>query len=51
MGLIRKLALPFKGKGGFIGSFLIDYLIFGEDLIEQSQVQQDLLQVQKQVLK
>ena len=32
MGLIRKLALPFKGKGGAIGSFLIDYLIFGEDL-------------------
>ena len=32
MGLIRKLALPLKGKGGFIGSFLIDYLIFGEDL-------------------
>ena len=32
MGLIRKLALPLKGKGGAIGSFLIDYLIFGEDL-------------------
>ena len=32
MGLIRKLALPLKGKGGAIGAFLIDYLIFGEDL-------------------
>ena len=32
MGLIKKLALPLKGKGGAIGSFLIDYLIFGEDL-------------------
>ena len=31
-GLLKKIALPFKGKGGFIGSFLIDYLIFGEDL-------------------
>ena len=31
-GLLRKIAAPFKGKGGFIGSFLIDYLIFGEDL-------------------
>ena len=32
MGLLRKLALPLKGKGGAIGVFLIDYLIFGEDL-------------------
>ena len=32
MGLLRKLALPLKGKGGAIGAFLIDYLIFGEDL-------------------
>ena len=32
MGLIRKLALPLKGKGGAIGSFLIDFLIFGESL-------------------
>ena len=32
MGLIKKLALPLKGKGGAIGSFLIDFLIFGEDL-------------------
>ena len=31
-GLLKKIAAPFKGKGGFIGSFLIDYLIFGEDL-------------------
>ena len=31
-GLLKKVAAPFKGKGGFIGSFLIDYLIFGEDL-------------------
>ena len=28
MGLLRKLALPFKGKGGVIGAFLIDFLIF-----------------------
>ena len=32
MGLIKKLALPLKGKGGVIGSFLIDFLIFGESL-------------------
>ena len=32
MGLLRKLALPLKGKGGAIGSFLIDFLILGEDL-------------------
>ena len=31
-GLLKKIAAPFKGRGGFIGSFLIDYLIFGEDL-------------------
>ena len=31
-GLLKKVAAPFKGMGGFIGSFLIDYLIFGEDL-------------------
>jgi len=30
-GLLQKLAAPFKGKGGFIGAFLIDFLIFGED--------------------
>ena len=30
MGLLKKLAAPLKGKGGFIGSFLIDFLIFGE---------------------
>ena len=32
MGLLRKLALPLKGKGGAIGAFLIDFLILGEDL-------------------
>jgi len=31
-GLLRKLAAPFRGKGGFIGSFLIDFLIFGESI-------------------
>ncbi len=31
-GLLRKIAAPFKGKGGFIGSFLIDVLIFGESI-------------------
>ena len=30
-GLLQKLAAPFRGKGGFIGAFLIDFLIFGED--------------------
>ena len=28
MGLLRKLALPLRGKGGAIGAFLIDFLIF-----------------------
>ena len=32
MGVLRKLALPLKGKGGAIGAFLIDFLILGEDL-------------------
>ena len=32
MGLLRKLAVPLRGKGGAIGAFLIDFLIFGEDL-------------------
>ena len=32
MGLLRKLALPLKGKGGAIGAFLIDFLILREDL-------------------
>ncbi len=34
MGLLRKLALPFKGKGGAIGAFLIDFLIFGSPIDE-----------------
>tara|TARA_B100000963_G_scaffold312981_1_gene290708 strand:- start:4809 stop:6494 length:1686 start_codon:yes stop_codon:yes gene_type:complete len=34
MGLLKKLAAPLKGKGGFIGSFLIDFLIFGEPFDE-----------------
>ena len=34
MGLLRKVALPFKGKGGFIGTFLIDMLIFGAPIDE-----------------
>ena len=31
-GLLRKIAAPFRGRGGFIGSFLIDVLLFGEDI-------------------
>ena len=31
-GLLRKVAAPFRGKGGFIGSFLIDVLLFGESI-------------------
>ena len=31
-GLLRKVAAPFRGKGGFIGAFLIDVLLFGEDI-------------------
>jgi len=34
MGLLRKVALPFKGKGGAIGTFLIDMLIFGTPIDE-----------------
>ena len=34
MGLLRKLALPFRGKGGAIGAFLIDFLIFGAPIDE-----------------
>jgi len=34
MGLLRKLALPLKGKGGAIGAFLIDFLIFGAPIDE-----------------
>ena len=30
--LLQKIAAPLKGKGGFLGQFLIDFLIFGEDL-------------------
>ena len=31
-GLLRKVAAPFRGKGGFIGAFLIDVLLFGESI-------------------
>ena len=31
-GLLKKVAAPFRGKGGFIGSFLIDVLLFGESI-------------------
>ena len=31
-GLLRKIAAPFRGKGGFVGAFLIDVLLFGEDI-------------------
>ncbi len=31
MGFLQKLAAPLRGKGGFIGAFLIDFLIFKED--------------------
>ena len=31
-GLLRKIAAPFRGRGGFIGSFLIDVLLFNEDI-------------------
>ena len=31
MGFLQKLAAPLKGRGGFIGAFLIDFLIFKED--------------------
>ena len=34
MGLLRKLALPLKGKGGAIGAFLIDFLLFGTPIDE-----------------
>ena len=34
MGLLRKLALPLRGKGGAIGAFLIDFLIFGAPIDE-----------------
>ena len=31
-GLLRKIAAPFRGKGGFITAFLVDVLIFNEDI-------------------
>ena len=31
MGFLQKLAAPLRGRGGFIGAFLIDFLIFKED--------------------
>jgi len=31
-GLLKKVAAPFRGKGGFIGAFLIDVLLFGESI-------------------
>ena len=34
MGLLRKLALPLRGKGGAIGTFLIDFLLFGTPIDE-----------------
>ncbi len=34
MGLLKKLARPLRGKGGAIGSFLIDFLIFGAPIDE-----------------
>ena len=31
-GLLQKLAAPLRGKGNFLTSFVVDFLIFGEDL-------------------
>ena len=31
-GLLRKVAAPFRGRGGFIGAFLIDVLLFNESI-------------------